>query len=210
MMSLACGSREMPPPFPLTWAPSSTPRLTEQGERAFGAKTFRLEAVVDRRADPAKVGVETDEQRPFRTTTNVAAFCTDHVRELIAGSGMKLTDDGQYVVQGELEELLVKEGSRFDGEVRIKFRVFTIGQPAFEQTYIGSGSTFGGTHNPENVNEALSQALLSAVSQFLHDDKLIAYFQQGAPTPPPPSAPAPSAPAPAPAPTPSAAQPKMI
>lgn len=205
--ALACGGGELPPPFPLAWAGvESTPSLTERGRTAVSGKSFRLEKVVDRRADKTKVGVDEESNYQFHTTTNVSDFASDRVKQLLGDSGLKLADTGEYVIQAELVEFTVKEGNDFAGDVRVLFRVFKVGSPAFENTYLGKAQNHGRTHSTDNINEALSAAMLSAVSQFLHDEALATYFEKGPPggapagsaAAPAASAPAPKASAPAP------------
>ena len=197
----ACGGGELPPPFPLAWSGvESTPSLTERGRTAVSGKSFRLEKVVDRRADKTRVGVDEESNYQFHTTTNVSDFAGERVKQLLGDSGLKLTETGEYVIQAELAEYTVKEGNDFAADVRILFRVFKAGSPAFENTYLGKAQNHGRTHSTDNINEALSAAMLSAVSQFLHDEALATYFEKGAAAAPAAaaSAPAPAASAPAP------------
>jgi hypothetical protein len=156
--------------------------------------------VVDRRADKTKIGVDEESNYQFHTTSNVSEFATERVKQLLGDSGLKMGDTGEYVIQAELAEYTVKEGNDFNGDVRVLFRVFKVGSPAFENTYLGKAQNHGRTHSTDNINEALSQAMLSAVSQFIHDEALATYFEKGpaaaAPVASAPVAPAASAPAP--------------
>lgn len=193
--TLACGGGELPPPFPLAWAGvEHTPSLTERGRTATSGKTFRFESVVDRRADKTRIGIDEDTSYQFHTTSNVSQFATEQVKKLLGDSGLPMVEQGEYIIQAELNEYTVKEGNTFNGDVRVLFRVFKIGSPAFENTYVGKASKFGRSHSPDNINEALSAAMLSAVSQFLHDDALASYFEKGQAL----AAPAPKSSAPAP------------
>ena len=207
----ACGGGgELPAPFPLAWqGVESSPSLTERGRMAAAGKTFHFERIVDRRADPNRIGVDEETNYQYRTTSNVSDFTTERVKQILGDSGLPLQDSAQYTIQGELVAFDVKEGDRFQGDVRVLFRVFKVGSPAFEQTYMGKASNHGRSHSPDNINEALSAAMLSVVSQFLHDELLASFLEgKGGPSPAASAAPvgsAPSAPAPGPLPSSSAA-----
>lgn len=200
----ACGgSSELPAPFPLAWqGVESSPSLTERGRTAASGKSFHFERIVDRRADPNKIGVDEESNYQYRTTSNVSDFTTERVQQILGSSGLSLKEPADFTVQGELVAFDVKEGDRFEGDVRVLFRVFKPGGPTFEQTYMGKASNHGRSHSPDNINEALSVAMLSVVSQFLHDE-LFASFLEGkggtapaasaAPTASAPAAPVPSA-----------------
>lgn len=176
----ACGgSSEMPAAFPLSWdGVESTPSLTERGRNAAAGKSFNFERIVDKRQDPSKVGTDQETRAAFRTSSNVSAYVSERVHSLLETSGLKLQETGDYIVQGELVEYTVSEGNEFTADVRLLMRVFKVGAPAFENTYLGKAKSFGSTHGADNVNEALSNAMLSAVSQFVHDD-LLADFLEG-------------------------------
>lgn len=192
-----CGGGDLPPAFPLAWSGvESSPSLTDRGRGAVGSKTFHFERIVDRRADATKVGTDEETKYAFRTNSNVGTFVSDKVKQLIGDAGLKLGETGDYTIQGELLAYEVNEGNRFEAEVRILMRVFKPRATAFEQTYVGKASTFGRTHSTDNMNEALSAAMLSAVSLFLHDD-LFADFLEGKGAAAAPAAPAASASAPA-------------
>lgn len=195
----ACGGAELPPAFPLAWAGvESKPALTDRGRAATSGKSFHFERIVDRRADPTSIGTESESQYVFRTTSDVGAFASERFKQLVGDAGLNLTDTGDFIVQGELRDYKVTEGNSFDAEVQLMVRVFKPGTPAFEQVYSGKGSTFGRSHSPDNINEALSKAMLTAVSLFLHDD-LFADFLEGKGAKAPAAAPSASASTPAPA-----------
>ena len=199
LSTVGCGSNELPPPFPLAWqGVESTPSLTERGRAAVASKSFRIERVVDKRADKSKIGTDEESRTPFRTTSNVADYATDRVRTLLKDSGLKIDEAGTYVIQSELVEFKVDEGNEFKGDVRVLFRVFKPGAPAYENTYLGKASSFGRTHSTDNLNEALSTAMLSAISQFLHDEALATYFEKSGATVTVPAPGANAVPAPAP------------
>lgn len=172
LLTVGCGS-SLPEPFALDWqgvdsAPSPSDRVTA----ALANKTFRLEPTVDRRSDKSKIGLDQDTHYQYRTTSNVAAFCSDRIKDMLTSAGFKLVEQGDYIIQSEIAEFNVAEGGLFNGEVRVTFRVFQPGKPAFENVYEGKSKRWGKSHNPDNINEALSNALASATEKLVRDDAL--------------------------------------
>lgn len=207
---LGCGG-SLPEPFPLHWQGVDTmPAPSDRVRAAISRKTFRIEPTVDRRGDPSKVGFDEDSHYAYRTTTNVAAFCSDRIKDMVATAGFKLVEQGDYVLQSEIAELNVAEGGLFNGDVRITFRVFTPGKPAFESVYEGKSKRWGRSHSTENINEAISNALASATEKFLRDELLADALEGKGGAEPIAAASAATAPtaAPAPAPAPAQASPK--
>lgn len=204
---IGCGS-SLPPAFPLEWqgvdsAPSPSPRV----KAALAGKNFHMEATVDKRSDQTKVGVDNDTRYQFRTTSSVADFCTTQIHEMLNASGVRLVEQGDYIVQSEIGEFNVAEGGLFNGEVRITFRVFAPGKPAFEALYEGKSKRFGRDHSVENINEALSNALASATEKFLQDDAFADALEGKLKTPGAAPTEAPAAPAAPPAGKPAPAKP---
>lgn len=203
MIALACSltacGRGLPAAFPLEWqGVDSQPSPSDRVRAAIANKNFKMEAVVDKRADRSKIGVDNETRYQYRTTSSVADFCTERIHEMLNAAGMRLVEQGDYVVQTEIGEYNVAEGGLFNGEVRVTFRVFAPGKPAFESMYEGKSKRFGRSHSPDNINEALSNALHSATEKFLRDDAFADALEGMLPGPAPTAAAEP-APAPEPA-----------
>jgi len=199
--SSGCGGG-LPEPFALDWrGVTSGPAPSDRVRAALPGKTFRVEPTVDRRPDASRIGVDEETQYQYRTTTHVAAFCSDRIKDMVSTAGLKTVEQGDYVLQSEILELGVTEGGLFDGTARVVFRVFKPGRTAFEATYEGKSKRWGRSHSTENINEALSNALASATEKFLQDDRFADALggkgtSSAAPAAPAP-APTPAAPAPA-------------
>lgn len=169
-LALGCGAH-LPDPFPLQWtAVDDLPRPSESVRAGLAGKTFRMEPTVDRRADPSKIGVDQDTRYEFRTTSDVSAFCSEHLHEMLNAAGFRWLEQGDLVVQSELGAFEVREGGTFDGDVRLTFRVFAPGKAAFEGMYAGKSKRWGRSHSPTNINEALSNGLAHAAQQLVEDE----------------------------------------
>ncbi len=165
-----CGS-SLPEPFALDWqGVDSAPSPSDRVSAALVHKTFRIEPSIDRRSDASKIGVDQDSSYQYRTTSNVAAFCSDRIKDMLTSAGFKLVEQADLIIQSEIVEYNVAEAGLFNGEVRVRFRVFSPGKPAFEALYEGKSKRWGRSHSPTNINEALSNALASATEKFLRDD----------------------------------------
>lgn len=168
----ACGS-SLPEPFALAWrGVDAAPAPSSRVRTALANKTFRIEPTVDRRTDPSRIGVDEDTHYQYRTTTSVAAFCNDRIEEMVTSAGLKVAEQADYVLQTEISELEVSEGGAFSGKVRLTFRLFKPGRPAFESVYEGTSKRWGRSHSTENINETISNALHAATEKFLQDDLL--------------------------------------
>lgn len=184
-----CGS-SLPEPFALDWqgvdsAPSPSDRVTA----ALARKSFRIEPTLDRRSDASRVGVDQETHYQYRTTSNVAAFCSDRIRDMLTSAGFTLVEQGDLIIQSEIAQYNVAEAGLYNGEVRVRFRVFSPGKPAFESVYEGKSKRWGRSHSIGNINEALSNALASATEKFLRDDAFADALEGKAAPPAPPSAP---------------------
>jgi hypothetical protein len=198
LATVACGS-SLPEPFPLDWqGVDSAPSPSDRVRAALSRKTFRIEPTVDRRADVTKVGVDQESHYQYRTSTNVAAFCSDRIKDMATAAGFKLVEQGDFILQSEIAEFNVAEAGLYNGEVRVTFRIFAPGKPAFESVYEGQSKRWGRSHSTDNINEALSNALHGAMEKFLRDDALADALEGKSAAPPAPGAHAsPAAPTPA-------------
>jgi len=201
-----CGASRQPSAlFALQWrgaGPNAMPNKTVAD--ALKNHLIKLQPLNDARADLAKIGEwENDNKKAVRTDTNVAQFVHDNLSSQLKGAGAKLVKDGETVeMRGEIIEFNVQEGGMFNGDIRMRFNVVVGGRATWEGTFNGKSKRWGRTHNPDNFNEALTNALQEVTRQLLSDDGFAKALTAvptsgGAAVPPAPAA----APAPAPAPT---------
>src|SRR5262249_10485214 len=125
----------------------------------------------DLRPDPAAVGSYQDTGFVVRTTDNVGQYCTDRLGEMLVHAGAHLEPSAPTTLDFELPEYKVVEGSNFEGSVRVRTTVQRGGNTVWSRVLVGTSRRWGRTHNPENFNEALSNALAEATQQLLLDDE---------------------------------------
>ena len=70
----------------------------------------------------------------------------------------------------EIVELSVVEAGMFNGLARLRVTVTSGNAPAWVKLYEGKSKRWGRTHNPENYNEALSNAFMEATRRVLTDE----------------------------------------
>ena len=101
--------------------------------------------------------------------------------ELLTSAGAKLVDTGATItLKPELIVYQVVEGGLFNADVRIRVTALENGKVVYEGTHSGKSKRWGHSRNPENYNEALSNALFEATQELLQDDQLASVL--GAPT----------------------------
>jgi hypothetical protein len=137
--------------------------------QAFAASPLAF-ALRDARPDLSAVGTYEDSGFVVRTTDNVAQYCTTRMGDMLVRAGARLNEPPRAVLETELLDYSVVESGMFHGVVSLRAMVRSgAGQP-WIKTYVGKSARWGRTHNPENFNEALSNALADATSQLLQDD----------------------------------------
>jgi hypothetical protein len=193
-LATACahGRSDAGAPFALEWrgvdaGPLPSP-LVAEGLRHH---TLYIENFVDGRAEPSRIGTVQGTNQPVHTTTNVAAFCTQKLTDMLAGTGVKLAQTGATMtLKPELVAYDVIEAGMFNGEVVIRVSALVDGKLVYEGTHGGKSKRWGRSHNPVNYNEALSNALAEATRRLLNDDVLAKALRGEAPATPTGPAPA--------------------
>ncbi len=160
--------------------------------------------LADQRPDPSLVGVHQQINAPVRTSDSVAKHCAAQVARLLAIAGARIDPMAPVVVRMQLLEFRVLESNRFNGFVRIRVGVYgASGGELWGDILDGQDSRWGGTHNPENFNEALSGSLAAAIDKLVANPAFASAVLAAAAPPAEPAA----APAPPVAPAPAAASP---
>jgi hypothetical protein len=188
----ACGGGQIQN-LPLTWrATGDAPRPSAAVAHAFSSVPIAF-GLRDVRPDPSAVGTYEDNGFVVRTTDNVAQYCSTRMGEMLARAGARLVEPPTAVVETELLDYHVVEGGTFAGRVRIRTIVRHGTAEVWSRTYIGKSRRWGRTHNPENFNEALSNALADVTAQLVRDDDfgraLVERVELAPPAPPPLDAP---------------------
>jgi hypothetical protein len=183
-VAAACGGSGNIQNLPLRWqGVEALPIPSDPVARALGAAQIVL-GLRDMRADPTVVGRYEDNGFVVRTTDNVGQYCTDRLGEMLVHAGAHLAQSAPTVLEAELLDYQVVEGSTFEGTVRMRAVLRHAGNTVWTKTYTGASKRWGRTHNPENFNEALSNSLADATQQLLRDDGFARSLGEPPPTAP--------------------------
>jgi hypothetical protein len=165
----ACGGAQIEN-LPLRWrgvdtAPSASTTVAE----SFAAVplAFRLR---DARPNLSAVGTYEDTGYVVRTADNVGAYCSARLGEMLVKAGARLDEPPRTSLDTELLEYRVVEGGTFHGIVRLRVILRLPSGDAWTKIYDGSSKRWGRTHNPDNFNEALSNALADVATKLVNDD----------------------------------------
>jgi hypothetical protein len=171
--------------LPLHWVGAgNSPKASPAVAESFAAAPIRF-SLRDVRPDPSAVGSYQDDGFIVRTSDDVAAYSGSRVGEMLAKAGARLNEQPISTVDIELLEYQVVEGGAFNGSVRMRAIVSHGGGGPWAKIYEGKSKRWGRTHNPDNFNEALSNALEDATKQMLQDDGFAHALVAGAPPPGP-------------------------
>ena len=154
--------------IPLVWKP--TVIVTQTGRTNPGLRV----QVVDNRNDPGFIGRNTEDLplRKVTTPDSVAAFVSEHMKQLISGSGVTdVGDSGTMILKAEIQQFFVEETHLYSGEVRLKVTlVSSNGKPVWTGLTSGTSIRFGRHYSAENYYETLSDSLVDAVHNLMQSE----------------------------------------
>ena len=157
--------------IPLIWKP--TQDFARSGTTdTTGRPSSRLRVeVTDNRGDPEVIGRNSEKIPPRKVTTrdSVAAFVSEHMKQLIAGNGnIEVDDTGPMTLKVEIQRFLVEETHIYNGDIRLKITlVNSSGTDVWTGISRGASTGFGRSYSAENYYEALSDSLVDAVRNLL-------------------------------------------
>jgi hypothetical protein len=172
---LAIGCRPTyPTTFPLEWrGVDEIPRPSSPVAEGLRKHTLRIEAFLDKRVDPKRIGLVQEDRSAVKTSTDVAGYCTQKFGDLLTRAGAKIVTTGATItLRPELVVYEVIEGEVFNGDAVIRITALENDKVIYEGTHSGKSKRWGRSRNPENYNEALSNALLEATRDLLKDNLL--------------------------------------
>ena len=168
----------------LQWRDASkSPVASPEVSAAFAATPFAL-TVRDLRRDPTAIGRVEEDGHIVRTSDNVVGFVSMHIGDYMERSGARMRENPVANVDIEILELQVVEGGTFQATTQLRVVVRRGSEDGWQHVYQGKGTRWGRTHNPENYNEALSNALEEATLAIIADGE----FGQALMAPPPAAA----------------------
>jgi hypothetical protein len=160
--------------IPLEWRPTSpmSERAPVDLKGLEGIK-LQIDPFTDKREDPAFIGRNTKKVPIRRVTTNedVARFVTYQVKSLMSALGLKVVESGgDVILKGEIRKFFVEEASRYNAEVEVQ-ATFTDanGKILWVVSTSGSSSRFGIWYKADNYYEVLSDALIGATHELVHN-----------------------------------------
>ena len=159
--------------IPLIWKP--TKDFARSGTTdTTGRPSARLRVeVTDNRGDPEVIGRNSEKIPPRKVTTrdSVAAFVSEHMKQLIAGNGtIEVDDTGPMTLKVEIQRFLVEETHIYNGDIRLKVTlVNSSGSDVWTGITRGASTRFGRSYSAENYYEALSDSLVDAVHNLMRN-----------------------------------------
>jgi len=138
---------------PLKWSPTST--LAEIGPLDVSGVAENQE--------------KTDHVRPVTTSSDVAAFLVDHLKETLQHAGVTIVDGGADVtITGEIRQFFVTETSMYRGEVSVLLHVKnSAGKEIWTGVIGGAAERFGRSYRLDNYQETMSDMVLHAAYNLL-------------------------------------------
>lgn len=160
--------------IPLEWKPTSpmSERAPVDLKGLEGIK-LQIEPFTDQREDPALIGRNMNKVPLRKVTTNedVARFVTYQVKSIMSGLGLKVVESGgEVILKGEIRKFFVEETKRYNAEVQLQATVTDAsGKIVWVVATTGSSSRFGISYKADNYYEVLSDALIGATHELVHN-----------------------------------------
>ena len=160
--------------IPLKWTPTST--FTSMGAIDLSgnivATSIHFDALTDARQTPALIAENRENANKFRqvtTTSDVAAFVTEHIKESLHAAGLNVVDGAADVtISGELRQFFVTETTTYNGAVSMLIHVKNSGgKEVWTGVVGGDAGRFGRSYKAENYYETMSDMVLRASYSLL-------------------------------------------
>lgn len=154
---------------PLKWTPTST--LSEMGpvdiSGALLTIKISLDPLVDTRQNPSLVAEnreKADKVRQMTTSSDVAGFITEHLKDSLRGAGLTIVDGGADInISGEVRKFFVTEMSTYVGEMSLLIHVKnSAGKELWTGIVAGDSTHWGRSFSAANYYETLSDMVLRA------------------------------------------------
>ena len=155
--------------IPLKWTP--TGNLAEMGPLDISGPlltmSIRVDTFADSRQNPATVGENREKAANIRivtTSTNVASYVTEHLRDSMRGAGLNIVDGaGDVSVSGEIREFFVTETDLYRGNLSLLVSLKDKEGKELWRGVVGGGAEhFGRSYRAKNYFETISDMVLRA------------------------------------------------
>jgi hypothetical protein len=160
--------------IPLKWTPTSP--LAEWGvvdvSGAMLTKKIHVDAFVDTRQNPSLVAEnreKADNVRQVTTSSDVAAFVADHLKDSLHGAGLNIVDGAADMsISGEIRQFFVTEVNTYGGEISLLIHVKdSAGREIWTGVASGDSTRWGRSYSAANYYETMSDMVLSATHNLL-------------------------------------------
>jgi hypothetical protein len=173
----------------LDWRPTSK-TVVGGGKPALAGMTIQLGKFGDARANRSLIGENREEADegtvlPVSTVTDVPAWVTQHLKEVLQRNGVTVVESGAAVVlDGDVQRFFVEETNNYRADIVLHLRVRDAGGAVLWETNLSANAArFGRSYTKENYCEALSDSLVSLAHALLNHGQLRAALAGGAPRP---------------------------
>jgi hypothetical protein len=161
---------------PLTWKPTSV--FSEMGPVDLSGPILttkiRFEPLADTRQNPALVAENHEKPavRPMTTSSDVAAFVTEHLKDSVRGAGLSVVDaDADVSVSGEIRKFFVTEDNTYNGEMSLLVHLKDkSGKDLWTGVVNGDATRWGRSYKAENYFEVMSDMILRTTYNLLSSE----------------------------------------
>jgi hypothetical protein len=160
---------------PLKWTPTST--LSEMGPPVdisgpLLTTKVSVEPLVDTRQNPSLVAEnreKADKVRQMTTSSDVAGFVSEHLKDSLRGAGLTIVDGSADVsISGEIRKFFVTEMNTYNGEIALMIRVKnSAGEELWVGIANGDSTRWGRSYSAANYYETMSDMVLRATYNLL-------------------------------------------
>jgi hypothetical protein len=171
--------------IPLQWKPTDT--LRDLGPLNLNgpviSTTLHVDLLVDTRKDPALVAEnreKADRVLPVTTSSDVAAFVNDHLKETLHAAGLNIVDGpGDMNLSGEIRQFFVTETSSYHSELSAVVHLKDAqGKEVWSGAIQGGTDRFGRSYKADNYYETLSDSVIRAAYNLLSNPGFQDAFQR--------------------------------
>jgi hypothetical protein len=183
VLMLALGARSLDN-VPLTWKPTDkTNEVLNAASRALNGRKVVLKPFTDARENKRLIGRNAeDKNKPKDVTTKdeVGAWVSTEVARLLKDAGV--AEGGDLVVSGEITRFFVDEAEVYRAVVAVNLTVANVsGSRLWTGLVTGEAKRWGRSYKEENYMEALSDALIHAVTEWVSNPQFVAAISGSAP-----------------------------
>lgn len=158
----------------LKWTP--TQALSEMGPVDVSGPLLtvkiHIDAFADTRQDPAAIGENREKAGkflPVTTSGDVAAFVTEHFREVLRGAAVNIVDGpGDVTLSGDLRQFFVAETNLYHGDLSLLIHLKNAqGKELWSGVILGGSERFGRSYKADNYYETMSDMVMNAAHNLL-------------------------------------------